>query len=154
MKNIFQIGFLLLLMGCNSAPNTDLIIKNLQQADSQAVQFNPAHDLKDSDSTNCKNVENEIGAGEECLLKNTTIQNEYQNLIHENKIDGIKNLSDTLSFENKAMPINDEGLISAEFKWEGKDKLILTLSYDGGITEIDLAQTGQNLKRAIYYSAD
>ncbi|MBC7387805.1 MAG: hypothetical protein H7329_01215, partial [Opitutaceae bacterium] len=97
---------------------------------------------------------NEIGAGEECILKNTTIRNEYKNLIIENKIDGILNLSDTLYNENNAFAINDEGLISAEFKWEGKDKLIITLSYDGGVTEIHFTQIGENLKRAIYYSGD
>jgi len=154
MKYIFTIGFLLLLVGCNSEPNTDLIIKNLQPTDSQAIQFNPAHEPKHSDSSSCKNVENEIGAGEECVIKNTTIQNEYKNLIIENKIDGILNLSDTLFNENNAFAINDDGLISAEFKWEGKDKLIITLSYDGGITEIHFTQNGKNLKRAIYYSGD
>ncbi|MBC7387969.1 MAG: hypothetical protein H7329_02040 [Opitutaceae bacterium] len=154
MKNIFPIGFFLLFIGCNSEPNSDLIIKNLQPSDSQAIQFNPAHEPKNTDSSNCKNVENEIGVGEECILKNTTIQKEYLNLINENKIDGIHNLSDTLYNENKAFAINDEGLISSEFKWEGKDKLIIILSYDGGVTEIDFIQNGKNLKRAIYYSGD
>ena len=154
MRHFIPIAFLLLLIGCNSEPNPDHIIKSLQQEDTSGIQFNPAHEQTNSDTSTCRNVDSEMGAGEECFLKNTTIQNEYHNLIKENKIDGIHNLSDSLSKENKAFEINDEGLISAELSWEGKDKLIITLSYDGGVTEIDLTQNGKNLKRAIYYSAD
>ena len=99
-------------------------------------------------------MESEIGSGEECTLIEKNIYSEYQNLKKQEYIVGIQNLPDTIPKVDSILKINTEELITAEFKWEKKEKLVVTLYYDGAITEINLEQANRNLKRSIYHSAD
>lgn len=153
MKYLFWFLAIFCVSGCQPE-NNSYTLPEEDKSDTLATQFNPAHAEETDSADNCHQVESEMGSGEECTLPGTTIQQEYRNLIQNKMIEGIEFLPDTLPEQTKAKEINKEGLLSADYKWDGKDKLQIVINYDGGVTEIKLIQTGKNLKRAVYYSAD
>ncbi len=103
--------------------------------------------------TDCKEFEEEMTSGEECIIYNTTINTVYDNLIQEKKLDGIEFLEKKLPLKGFVKEINNNGLITITYNIK-KDISRILMRYDGGETTIELKKTGNNVIRKIIYSAD
>ncbi len=94
-----------------------------------------------------------MGSGEECIIKNSSIKKVYEDLIKNRKVDDSNLLLSQLPNTDKEIKIDNNGVISIEYKVETK-KIEISMLYDGGLTEILLEQEGKNIKRSIIYNAD
>lgn len=101
----------------------------------------------------CKKIQIEMGSGEECIIKNSSIKKVYEDLIKNRKVDDSNLLLSQLPNTDKEIKIDNNGVISIEYKVETK-KIEISMLYDGGLTEILLEQEGKNIKRSIIYNAD
>lgn len=102
---------------------------------------------------NCKKISREMMSGEECILKNIQIKNGYNDIIKNKLVDDFDFLLKTLPKENQSIEINKNGLITIDYTINPQ-KIDISMTYEGGVTEIILEQMGTNLKRKIQYNAD
>ena len=49
--------------------------------------------------------------------------------------------------------MNKEGLISIDYEI-AKDKVAITMNYEGGVTEVTIEKINNTVKRSIYHYAD
>jgi len=119
--------------------------KGLNDDDSQVGE-----NIKDQD---CKTITVEMGKGEECILKNTTIEKVYANIIKNGEVDDYKYLLKLIPKNDKTIEINKDGLMSIEYKVQ-KNKIEISFSYSGGVTEVNLEKVDNDIKRSIIYYAD
>ncbi len=101
----------------------------------------------------CKDVEVEMGSGRECIIKDTDINQVYQNIIKNKEVDESEFYLTTLPTEKKSIEVNKEGLISIDYEI-AKDKVAITMNYEGGVTEVTLEKTNNTVKKSIYHYAD
>jgi hypothetical protein len=100
----------------------------------------------------CKTITVEMGKGQECQIKNATIETVYDNIIKNKEVDDFKYLLKSLPRKTKTIEINKNGLINIKYNVK-QDKINIVFSYDGGVTEIDIEQVDSNvLKRIVYYA--
>ncbi|MDR7371310.1 hypothetical protein [Flavobacterium aquidurense] len=102
---------------------------------------------------NCKTIIVEMGKGEECILKNTTIENVYMHIIENEEVDCSKYLLNSIPKNNKIIEINKNGLMNIDYKIIN-DKIEISFNYDGGVTEIIIEKKANNVLRSIVYYAD
>jgi hypothetical protein len=101
----------------------------------------------------CKDIEVEMGSGRECILKNTDINQVYQNIIKNKEVDESEYYLTTLPTEKKSVEVNKEGLMSIDYEIT-KDKVAISMNYAGGVTEVTLEKIDNTVKRSIYHYAD
>ncbi|WP_433831879.1 hypothetical protein [Flavobacterium anhuiense] len=101
----------------------------------------------------CKDIEVEMGSGRECILKDTDINQVYQNIIKNKEVDEAEFYLTTLPTEKKSIEVNKEGLISIDYEVT-KDKVAITMNYEGGVTEVTIEKINNTVKRSIYHYAD
>ncbi|MFC4480296.1 hypothetical protein [Flavobacterium chungangensis] len=101
----------------------------------------------------CKDIEVEMGSGRECILKDTDINQVYQNIIKNKEVDESEYYLTTLPTEKKSIEINKDGLMSIDYEIT-KDKVAISMNYAGGVTEVTLEKIDNTVKRSIYHYAD
>ncbi|GAA3746190.1 hypothetical protein GCM10022422_33130 [Flavobacterium ginsengisoli] len=101
----------------------------------------------------CKDIEVEMGSGRECILKDTDINEVYQNIIKNKEVDESEYYLTTLPTEKKSIEVNKEGLISIDYEIF-KDKVAISMNYEGGVTEVTLEKINNTVKRSIFHYAD
>jgi len=101
----------------------------------------------------CKDVEVEMGSGRECILKNTDIDETYQNIIKNEEVEEWNYFLSSIPTENKSVEVNQNGLISIDYEIT-KDKVAIFMNYQGGVTEVTLQKINNTIKKSIYHYAD
>lgn len=101
----------------------------------------------------CKDIEVEMGSGRECILKDTDINQVYQNIIKNKEVDESEYYLTSLPTEKKSIEVNKDGLMSIDYEIT-KDKVAITMNYAGGVTEVTLEKIDNTVKRSIYHYAD
>lgn len=114
---------------------------------------NKAYPVTSLSNEDCKDITIEMGAGKECIIKNTDIQTVYKNLIKNEEVEDVKYYLSNLPSKNQIININKNGLINIEYNI-AKDKIKIIMSYEGGVTEVSIEKLNNNVKRSIYYYAD
>lgn len=103
--------------------------------------------------TDCKEFEEEMTSGEECIIRNTTINSVYKELIMGKTIEDTEFLEKELPQKKIVKKINSNGLVSITYNIK-KDNSEILMRYDGGETTIELKKIGNDVVRRIIYSAD
>ena len=101
----------------------------------------------------CKDISDEMSGGEECIIKNSSIKKEYQNILQNHLVDGSIYLLETIPNKNIDVKIDKDGLMDIEYIIK-ENKVSINLNYGGGVTEIILEQLNNDVKRSIIYNAD
>ena len=115
---------------------------------------NKAHPVTSLSNEDCKDISIEMGAGKECVIKNTDIQTVYKNLIKNEEVEDVKYYLSNLPSKNQIININQNGLMNIEYNI-AKDKIKIVMSYEGGLTEVSIERLNDNnIKRSIYHYAD
>nr|WP_294923302.1 hypothetical protein [uncultured Flavobacterium sp.] len=110
--------------------------------------------IKEKKATeDCKDIEVEMGAGKECILKNTNLDLAYKNIIKNKEVEETEYYLDAIPSKNKSVEVNKNGLISIDYKI-AKDKVAITMNYEGGVTEVTLDKLENTIKKSIYHYAD
>ncbi|WP_136667873.1 hypothetical protein [Flavobacterium sp. H122] len=104
-------------------------------------------------SNDCVTEQIEMGSKEICTIKNTTLKNAYISIIKNKEVDKSEKLKKELPLKSETIKINSDGLISIEYK-VAKNRVDITMSFDGGETTILLHQKGNDVQKTIIYSAD
>lgn len=106
-------------------------------------------DIKNKD---CKNIKVEMGKGQECLVKNTTLENVYANIIKNGEVDDFRYLLNSIPKNSKIIDINKDGLMNIQYNVQ-KGKIEILFNYDGGVTEVNIEKVNENvIKRIVYYA--
>lgn len=108
---------------------------------------------KSEKTEDCKDIEVEMGSGKECLLKNTNLNRAYLNIIKNKEVEESDYFLSALPNQNKSVEINKNGLISIDYEII-KDKVTISMNYEGGLTEVILEKINNTVKRSIYHYAD
>lgn len=101
----------------------------------------------------CEEVPIEMGSGRICTIKNTNLIKAYQEIYVNKLIEESSVLPKRIPLSDSIININKNGLIDVEFKVKPQ-KVEITMSFDGGVTEIVLEKSKNNIKRGIFYYAD
>ncbi|BFM45535.1 hypothetical protein CFS9_41760 [Flavobacterium sp. CFS9] len=101
----------------------------------------------------CKDIEVEMGSGRECILKGTDLAQVYQNIIQNKEVEESAYFLSTIPNESKSVSVNKNGLISVDYKIS-KDKILVSMNYEGGLTEVTLEKIKDTIKKSIYHYAD
>ena len=109
--------------------------------------------IKKNSEKECIDLEIEMGSGEECLIKNTNIINEYQNIILNKEVEHVEYFYKDLPKVNTNKEIKKDGLNTIEYI-VSKNEVDILMNYDGGLTEVKIQQINNNIKRTIIYNAD
>lgn len=101
----------------------------------------------------CKDIEVEMGSGRECIVQETNFATVYQNIIKNKEVEESNYFLSTIPNENKSVEVNQNGLISIDYQIT-KDKVTISMNYEGGVTEVILEKINNSVKRSIYHYAD
>lgn len=149
MKRIACIAILALLFTNCKENNSEKEVK----ATKEPVKTNSTVKKVEEKKEDCKDIEVEMGSGRECILKNTDLAQVYQNIIQNKEVEESANFLSTIPNESKSVPVNKNGLISIDYEIT-KEKVIITMNYEGGVTEVTLEKIKDTIKKSIYHYAD
>jgi hypothetical protein len=151
MKKITCLALLALLFTNCKQNNTNEELKSVTKPTDTiaAVKEEKKTDKKED----CKDIEVEMGSGRECILKDTDLETVYQNIIKNKEVEESESFLSTIPNENKSVEINKNGLISIDYQIT-KDKVAISMNYEGGVTEVTLEKINNTIKRSIYHYAD
>ncbi|WP_291287223.1 hypothetical protein [Flavobacterium sp.] len=149
MKRIACIAILALLFTNCKENNSEKEVK----ATKEPVKTNSTVKKVEEKKEDCKDIEVEMGSGRECILKNTDLAQVYQNIIQNKEVEESANFLSTIPSESKSVPVNKNGLISIDYEIT-KEKVIITMNYEGGVTEVTLEKIKDTIKKSIYHYAD
>nr|WP_199000634.1 hypothetical protein [Flavobacterium sp. ASV13] len=151
MKKIACIALLALLFTNCKKNNSDQELKTVTKpADTIAAV---KEEKKADEKEDCKDIEVEMGSGRECILKNTDLDKVYQNIIKNKEVEESEYFLTAIPGESKSVEVNKNGLISIDYQIT-KDKVAMTMNYEGGVTEVTLEKINNTIKRSIYHYAD
>ncbi|SDQ12808.1 hypothetical protein SAMN05421664_0637 [Chryseobacterium soldanellicola] len=110
---------------------------------------------KVASKTDCKEVKGEMVTGEECMIASGTLQSVYNEIVNKGLVQDSKFLSKELPKKTNSMNIseNESGLMQVKYTINAKT-INIEMDYPGGVTNIDLEQKSDGIKRKITYSAD
>lgn len=116
---------------------------------------NKNYQLGKTEQPQCNEIDTptEYDSREECFFTNTSIQNIYKKTIKDAAMAESKWLLPNLPLSDTYKDINQNGLISIDYKISPQVVEIEFL-YGGGVTSLTLEQRGKDVKRIISYSAD
>ncbi|MFW0739300.1 hypothetical protein [Flavobacterium sp. T12S277] len=149
MKRIACIAILALLFTNCKENNSEKEVK----ATKEPVKTNSTVKKVEEKKEDCKDIEVEMGSGRECILKNTDLAQVYQNIIQNKEVEESAYFLSTIPNESKSVPVNKNGLISIDYEIT-KEKVIITMNYEGGVTEVTLEKIKDTIKKSIYHYAD
>jgi len=151
MKKIACLALLALLFTNCKQNNTE---KELESAKTPADTVTAVKEEKTPEKEeDCKDIEVEMGSGRECILKDTDINQAYLDIIKNKEVDEAEYYLPTLPTEKKSVEVNKDGLISIDYEIS-KDKVAISMNYEGGVTEVSLEKINNTVKRSIYHYAD
>jgi len=153
MKKIAFLALLALLFTNCKQNNSE---KELESAKTPADTLVVAKEEIKEENTeegDCKDIEVEMGSGRECIIKDTDINQVYQKIIKNKEVDESEFYLTTLPTEKKSVEVNKEGLISIDYVI-AKDKVAITMNYEGGVTEVTIEKINNTVKKSIYHYAD
>ncbi|WP_269235392.1 hypothetical protein [Flavobacterium flavigenum] len=101
----------------------------------------------------CKDVKVEMGSGRECTIQNTNLNKVYENIIKNKEVEESDYFLSNIPSENKSVEVNKNGLISIDYEIS-KNKVAISMNYEGGITEVTLEKINNTVKKSIYHYAD
>ncbi|HEY1195743.1 hypothetical protein [Flavobacterium sp.] len=101
----------------------------------------------------CKDIVIEMGDGRECILTNIDLDKAYQNIIKNKQVEESEYFLSALPTEKKSVEVNKNGLISIDYEIT-KNKVAISMNYEGGVTEVTLEKIDNTVKRSIYHYAD
>jgi len=150
MKKITSIALLALLFtNCKQSSNEES--KPIEKpADTITVVKT---EKKAEPKEDCKDIEVEMGDGRECILQDTNLDEVYQNIIKNKEVEESNYFLSTIPSERKSVKVNKEGLISIDYEIF-KDKVAISMNYEGGVTEVTLEKINNTVKRSIFHYAD
>ncbi|ABQ07310.1 hypothetical protein [Flavobacterium johnsoniae] len=153
MKKIACIALLALLFtNCKQSNNEES--KPIEKpADTIAVVKTEKIEKKTEPKEDCKDIEVEMGDGRECILQDSDLDKVYQNIIKNKEVEESNYFLSTIPNENKSVEVNQNGLISIDYQIT-KDKVAISMNYEGGVTEVTLEKINNTVKRSIYHYAD
>lgn len=151
MKKVTCIALLALVFtNCKQNNSNEELKPVTKPADTVAVV---KEEKKAEEKEDCKDIEVEMGSGRECILKNTDLDKVYQNIIKNKEVEESEYFLSAIPAESKSVEINKNGLISMDYKIT-KDKVAISMNYEGGVTEVTLEKINNTVKRSIYHYAD
>ncbi|MFH6968749.1 hypothetical protein [Flavobacterium sp. FlaQc-28] len=151
MKKITCLALLALLFtNCKQNNSNEELKPVTKPADTVAVV---KEEKKAEEKEDCKDIEVEMGSGRECILKNTDLDKVYQNIIKNKEVEESEYFLSAIPAESKSVEINKNGLISMDYQIT-KDKVAISMNYEGGVTEVTLEKINNTVKRSIYHYAD
>ncbi|WP_240475313.1 hypothetical protein [Flavobacterium reichenbachii] len=106
-----------------------------------------------TESEDCKDIEVEMGSGRECILKNTDLAKAYSDIIKNKEVEESNYFLSAIPKENKSVSVNKNGLISIDYTIT-KNKVAISMNYEGGVTEVTLQKIDTTIKKSIYHYAD
>ncbi|URC11924.1 hypothetical protein [Flavobacterium sp. B183] len=149
MKRIACLAILALLFTSCKENNSEKEVKAIKES----VKTSPAVKKEAEKKEDCKDVEVEMGSGKECILKGTDLAQVYQNIIQNKEVEESAYFLSTIPNESKSVPVNKNGLISIDYEII-KDKVLISMNYEGGVTEVTLEKIKDTIKKSIYHYAD
>lgn len=150
MKKIACLAILALLFSNCKKSNSEEEIKSENKP---ATTISTVEKEKLKEEEDCKDIQVEMGSGRECILKNTDLATAYQNIIKNKEVEESEYYLSTIPNESKSVQINKNGLISIDYEIT-KDKVAISMNYEGGVTEVTLEKINNTIKRSIYHYAD
>ncbi|MCP2028610.1 PBP1b-binding outer membrane lipoprotein LpoB [Flavobacterium sp. HSC-32F16] len=149
MKKIASIALLALLFtNCKQSNNEES-----KPIEKPAAIATVKEEKKTVPKEDCKDIEVEMGDGRECIIQDTNLDEVYQNIIKNKEIEESNYFLSTIPNESKSVEVNQNGLISIDYKIT-KDKVVISMNYPGGLTEVTLEKINNTVKRSIYHYAD
>ena len=149
MKKIACIAFLALAFTNCKKSNSDEELKPLKKPETTSS----ASKKEKVETEDCKDVEVEMGAGRDCILKSTDLDLAYQNIIKNKEVEETEYYLTEIPSENKSVEVNKNGLISIDYEIT-QNKVAITMNYEGGVTEVTLEKLENTIKKSIYHYAD
>ena len=149
MKRIACLAILALLFTNCKENNSEKEVKAVKEP----VKTSPAVKKEAEKKEDCKDVEVEMGSGRECILKGTDLAQVYQNIIQNKEVEESEYYLSAIPNESKSVPVNKNGLISIDYEII-KDKVLISMNYEGGVTEVTLEKIKDTIKKSIYHYAD
>ncbi|WP_051884582.1 hypothetical protein [Chryseobacterium luteum] len=101
----------------------------------------------------CTEKQVEYETEQECIFKNTSVDEVYRRTIKDKEIEKAELLLTDLPKESTTKEINQDGLISISYKVSPK-KTDIEFQFEGGVTTLSLEQMNKDVKRTIIHSAD
>ncbi|CAA9201051.1 hypothetical protein [Flavobacterium collinsii] len=150
MKRIACLAILALLFTSCKENNSEKEVKATKETVNTNSTVKKETEEKKED---CKDIEVEMGAGRECILKGTDLAQVYQNIIKNKEVEESVYFLNTIPNESKSVPVNKNGLISIDYDIS-KDKVLISMNYEGGVTEVTLEKIKDTIKKSIYHYAD
>jgi hypothetical protein len=149
MKKIACIVFLALAFTNCKKSNSDEELKSIKKP----TVISPALKKEKKLTEDCKDIEVEMGAGRECIIKGTDLDLAYKNIIKNKEVEETEYYLSGIPSESKSVEVNKDGLISIDYKIT-RDKVAITMNYEGGVTEVTLEKLENMIKKSIYHYAD
>ncbi|MBS7231167.1 hypothetical protein KHA90_09025 [Flavobacterium psychroterrae] len=109
--------------------------------------------IDSTENKDCKEIVVEMGSGQECIIRNSTLEKVYADIIKNKEVTDSKYFLNSIPTSNKVVEINKDGLIDIEYTIK-KDKIEIVMSYDGGVTEVNIEKSNNNVVKKIVYNAD
>ncbi|MEO8533202.1 MAG: hypothetical protein ABI441_05610 [Flavobacterium sp.] len=109
--------------------------------------------VKKEANEDCKDIEIEMGSGRECILKNTDLETAYRDLIKNKEVEDANYYLSEIPKANTSVEVNKNGLIAIDYTISN-NKIEISMSYQGGVTEVTLEKIKTDVKRSIYHYAD
>ncbi|OMQ10611.1 hypothetical protein [[Flexibacter] sp. ATCC 35103] len=153
MKKIACIALLALLFTSCKKNNPDEEVKSIKKPVPTVSVVKKETTEEKKDKEDCKDIEVEMGAGRECIIQSTDLEKAYENIIKNKEVEETEFYLSTIPSENKSVEVNKNGLISIDYEIT-KDKVALTMNYEGGVTKVTLEIIKNTIKKSIYHSAD
>jgi hypothetical protein len=150
MKRIACLAILALLFTNCKENNSEKEVKATKETVNTNSTVKKETEEKKED---CKDIEVEMGAGRECILKGTDLTQVYQNIIKNKEVEESVYFLNTIPNESKSVPVNKNGLISIDYDIS-KDKVLISMNYEGGVTEVTLEKIKDTIKKSVYHYAD
>jgi hypothetical protein len=104
-------------------------------------------------SIECQEIKGVMMKGEECLIRNISLEDAYDEIIKKSLVTDAEFLLKKLPAGNYSQKIGKKGIVEITYRLS-QNKIDIEMLYEGGITEIHMMKKDQNVKRQIIYNFD
>ncbi len=154
MKKITCIALLALLFTNCKQNNSSEESKPIEKtADTITIVKEKKVEKKTEQKEDCKDIAVEMGDGRECIIQDTDLEKVYQNIIRNKEVEESNYFLVDIPNESKSIEVNQNGLISIDYQIS-KNKVAISMNYEGGVTDVTLEKINNTVKRSIYHYAD
>jgi hypothetical protein len=154
MKKITCIALLALLFTNCKQNNSSEESKPIEKtADTITIVKEKKVEKKTEQKEDCKDIAVEMGDGRECIIQDTDLEKVYQNIIRNKEVEESNYFLVDIPNESKSIEVNQNGLISIDYQIS-KNKVAISMNYEGGVTDVTLEKINNTVKRSIYHYPD